>query len=85
MQTDYCTLDTLESFEPQLAQILMEKGETDDGLYSYRLSRRGYVYRMLLEDRRAWALHGRTERARPMSTLEKWTDRKPVSEGVPPS
>jgi len=61
-QTDYCRIEDIKNLEPALYEILTQKGECDDGLYYYKLSKGGYVYRLLSRDgKQAYNKHGYTE------------------------
>ena len=63
---DYCHLHELEVAAPEIAKALMEKREYDDGLYWYKLTKRGYVYRLLSrEGKKAYNLHGYAEHPKP--------------------
>jgi len=70
---DYCHFDELLVHDPELANRLREKNEYDDGLYWYKLTKRGYVYRLLSRDgRRAYNLHGYAEHPKsPPTILQK--------------
>ena len=45
----YCRIDELESFDKELADILRANKETEKGAYYYRLTKSGYVHRIVKE------------------------------------
>ena len=62
----YCRLDELRVWDPDLAETIsvLQPGETlEIGPYTYRLTRNGYVYRILTELASMWKTHGLTEKA----------------------
>ena len=60
-QQDYCALDTFKEWHPDIAKILEEKKIFRDKINFYRLSKKGYVYRIALIDEHYYHSHGYTE------------------------
>lgn len=63
LYVEYCHLDELEVFEPELAAEIEKVRPTrlplEQAPFVYKLSRSGYVKRMDLESYKAYGFHGR--------------------------
>jgi len=59
------TLDELETWEPELAGALRERGRLDRPPYHYRLTKTVRVYRLLIELKTTYSHGGWTEKYRP--------------------